>query len=262
MKIGFIGAGNMGFSIISALLSSGKCKKEDIYAYDKSPSTNLILSGVNIAILKNVVENSDYIILCVKPNQIFDVLGDIKKLDIKNKVFISIAAGVKIKDIIDALNYEKVIRVMPNLCLKVGEGMSVISVSDKITEEEKETALSIFSSCGKAKIIKEELIDASTSVNGSGPAYVFMMIDALSKGLLKHGLDLETAYEISAQTVLGSAKMVLMEDKCPEELKDMVCSPGGTTIEAVCELEKHSFKSSIIDAVDACVKKAQILGKK
>ena len=155
----------------------------------------------------------------------------------------------------------KAVRVMPNLCLKAKEGMTVICPNDECSADDIDLANKIFSSCGKTAMVKESLIDACTAINGSGPAYVFMFMEALADSAVKHGIDRETAYLLAGQTVLGSAKLMLESKIHPGQLKDMVCSPGGTTIEAVAVLEEMGLRNAVISAVDACSAKANEMSK-
>lgn len=256
-KIGFIGAGNMGGAIISGMIASGNFEKSDINVCDLKISQDILDLGINPASLDQCITNSDFVVLAVKPAGLGELLEKIKQISsFETKTYISIAAGYKIETIEKNLGNVSVIRVMPNLCLKAGEGMTVICANNNCSKPELDMAEKIFSSCGKTAIVKESLIDACTAINGSGPAYVFMFMEALADAAVKHGIDRETAYLLAGQTVLGSAK--LMMDSCihPGKLKDMVCSPGGTTIEAVASLEKAGLRNAVISAVDACAKKA------
>jgi len=261
-KTAFIGAGNMGGAIISAMCKSGSFCSDDILVCDKALKEEILSLGVKPFALKDAVLRAEVIVLAVKPNVIFSVIEDIKKCDIEGKTFVSIAAGVTIESLSEALGTKKVVRVMPNLCLTAGEGMSVLARGKDVTDSEMQYAQSIFASAGKTAVTAENLIDACTAINGSGPAYVFMFIEALSDAAVSQGVDRETAYILSTQTVLGAAKMVQTTGIHPAKLKDMVCSPGGTTIEAVKALEEASMRSAVFSAVEACVKKAKELGKK
>ncbi len=262
MNIGFIGAGNMGGAIIDGILGAKSFDAGCINVCDKNLNRDFLKLGINETDLAETVENSDVIILAVKPNIIPSVLGDIKKVKGYNqKTYISIAAGFKIQAVADILGKVKIIRVMPNICLKSGEGMTVIAPNDLCTPEDLKLSEKIFGSCGKTAVTKEGLIDSCTAINGSGPAYVFMFMEALADAGVKHGIDRETAYLLSAQTVLGSAKMMMETKLHPGTLKDMVCSPGGTTIEAVSVLEQKGLRDAVISAVDACAKKAENMGK-
>ncbi|MBR2405391.1 MAG: pyrroline-5-carboxylate reductase [Clostridia bacterium] len=262
-KIAFIGAGNMGGAIITGLVRAKACSACDIYVCDKALRADIAALGVIDSSLKDAVDLSDVVVLAVKPNVIFDVIADIKsECNIDGKVFVSIAAGIKLSDLSDALGTCKLVRVMPNLCLLAGEGMSVICAHDSVSRAELCDVQKIFASSGKTIITKETLIDSCTAINGSGPAYVFMFIEALADAAVKHGIDRATAYELSTQTVLGSAAMVQSSGLHPAVLKDMVCSPGGTTIEAVKALEATGLRASVMAAVDACAEKASKLGGK
>ena len=151
----------------------------------------------------------------------------------------------------------KVIRAMPNTPAMVGEGMSVICHGDEVGEKEIQMAKCVFESVGKMAILPEKLLDSVVALNGSSPAYVFMFIEAMADGAVRDGIPRSLAYEIAAQSVLGSAKMVLETQKHPAELKDMVCSPGGTTIDAVAALEENGMRNAVLKAMQACTKKAK-----
>lgn len=262
-NIGFIGAGNMGGAIIAGLIKNSGISPSEIYVCDKALKEEILSLGINASTLKETVDNAECIVLAVKPNMIFGVIDDIKKeCDISAKLFISIAAGLKLCDLAAALGTERIVRVMPNICLKAGEGMSVLCKTNKATQADLDAAQKIFAASGKTAVVGENLIDACTAINGSGPAYVFMFMEALADAAVKHGIDRATAYALSAQTVLGSAALMLDTGLQPGVLKDMVCSPGGTTIEAVQALEDTGLRSSVMAAVDACVSKAIQMGKK
>lgn len=259
-KIGFIGAGNMGGSIISGMIVRGGVAAEDVYVTDPRVSDDIKALGVNVCDIEDTVRSSDYIILAVKPNIMADVLERISKItQTDDKVFITIAAGVDIAYMKAGLGKKrKIVRVMPNLPMSVGEGMSVICGSDEVEENELAAAVKIFSCVGKTAVsANEDMIDKCIAINGSAPAYVFMFIEALADGAVKNGVPRKDAYELAAQTVLGSAKLVLDTGKHPGVLKDMVCSPGGTTIEAVCSLEADGFRNAVLNAVEACTNKAE-----
>ncbi len=262
MKIGFVGGGNMAGAIAGGVIVSGLCTEADICICDKNPDT-LLKYGENV---KVSTENKDalfgdYIILAVKPNVLPLVLSEFSKLDkkeLEEKVFISIAAGISVQSIKQILGKRaKVVRVMPNTPAQVLSGMSVIAEKDEaISDEEFIDVIEIFNSIGKTEVLPEKMINTVTGVSGSSPAYVYMLIEAMADAGVKEGLMRDTAYRLSAQSVLGAAKMVLESGKHPGELKDMVCSPNGTTIEAVAELEKRGFRSAVIEAIKKCNEKA------
>ncbi|MBO5743375.1 MAG: pyrroline-5-carboxylate reductase [Clostridia bacterium] len=262
MKIGFIGAGNMGGAIIGGMIKSSNFAKEDILVFDKIISDDIKNMGVNIVDLETLTQKSDCIVLAVKPSSMEDVLNEIKEINgFNKKLFISIAAGFTLWSIERIMGDVRAIRVMPNICLKALEGMTVISANENALDTDLALAEKIFGSCGKTAVVKEGLIDACTAINGSGPAYVFMFMEALADAAVKHGIDRETAYLLAGQTVLGSAKLMMDTSIHPGILKDLVCSPGGTTIEAVSTLETKGFRDAVISAVDACAKKAQKMAK-
>ncbi len=261
-KIGFIGAGNMGGAIISGMIIRGGVAAEDVYVTEPRITDEITALGINVCDLEETVKSSDYIVLAVKPNIMGDVLERISKItQTDDKVFITIAAGVDIAYMKAGLGKKKkIVRVMPNLPMSVGEGMSVICGSDEVEENELAAAVKIFSCVGKTAVsANEDMIDKCIAINGSAPAYVFMFIEALADGAVKNGVPRKDAYELAAQTVLGSAKLVLDTGKHPGVLKDMVCSPGGTTIDAVCSLEADGFRNAVMNAVEACTKKAEAM---
>ena len=258
--IGFIGAGNMGGAICGALVGSGLFAGADIFVYDKAANKAEELAsarGVKCADMKTAA-GADFVLLAVKPNVLYGVIDDIKSFVGKDAVVISIAAGQSVAQIETAFSREiKLMRVMPNTPALVGEGMSALCPNKTLAANADEVGevVKIFESLGKAEIVGENLMDAVTGVSGSSPAYVFMFIEALADSAVKCGLPRKDAYEFVAQTVLGSAKLMLETGKHPGELKDMVCSPGGTTIAGVAELEKNGFRKAIFEATDVCFNK-------
>ena len=262
IKIGFIGAGNMGGAIISGMVKSGTFDAKSICVCDKNISPEISALGTELADIATLTNTCGVIVLAVKPNMLSEVARDIctSSSDLSEKLFVSIAAGVKLEKLAAMINTKKIIRVMPNLCLKASEGMCVLCRTADVSDEELSFGEKIFGCSGKTAVLKEELIDACTAINGSGPAYVFMFMEAMADAAVKHGIDRKTAYTLSAQTVLGSAAMMLATSLHPGVLKDMVCSPGGTTIEAVQALEDAGLRSAVMAAVDACVQKAENMG--
>lgn len=262
--IGFIGAGNMGKAIMKGLLSAQLTTPEQIVVYDAYEPILAPLHdelGIRVATSnQDVAQQADMIILAVKPNMITAVLSEMKQAISTEKVLISIAAGVTLASIEGALMEQtKVVRVMPNTPALVNAGMSSLSPNTFVTEEEQADVVALFKSFGKAQIVPEYLIDAVVGVSGSAPAYVYMFIEALADGAVLAGLTRAQAYEFAAQTVYGSAKMVLETGQHPGALKDMVCSPGGTTIAAVHALEEGNFRGTVMNAVLAAAKKNQEL---
>lgn len=263
-KIGFIGVGNMGKALLKGILTAKIATPENIVIYDTYQRIVKQLQeeqGVrSVETPEELVAIVDVIILAVKPNMIATVLNGIQTKLTTEKILISIAAGVTIATIEQNIQPDcKVVRVMPNTPALVSAGMSSISFNSFIAPDEQNEVLSIFESFGKAEIVPEELIDAVVGVSGSAPAYVYLFIEALADGAVLAGLSRVQAYQFAAQTVYGSAKMVLETGMHPGELKDMVCSPGGTTIEAVRTLEAGNFRGTVIDAVVSAAKRNQEL---
>lgn len=260
--IGFVGVGNMGSAILCGAVCKAGFNGKDIYAHSLAFSDKVKGLNINVTNLQDLVQKSDYIILCVKPSGFESVLNDIKSVDgYETKVYVSIAAGITIDFIKSILGDVKIIRTMPNLALQAGAGMTVIAPGDGVDEDELVFAERIFSGAGKTLRVPEKLIDPCTAISGSGPAYVFMFIEALADAAVKHGISREDAYLLASQTVMGSALMQQETGVHPAKLKDMVCSPGGTTIEAVAQLEEAGMRNAVIKAVDACAAKAQKMNK-
>ncbi|NLK37547.1 MAG: pyrroline-5-carboxylate reductase [Epulopiscium sp.] len=258
--IGFFGGGNMGRAIMGGLIKTGLYQPSDILVYDvHQPTLDKLSSELGLQTSNDmtyVAENSQIIILSVKPNVLPSVLKAIAHKISIDTLVVSIAAGITLQQLKELLSPQhKLIRVMPNTPALVAEGMSGICCNENLSAEEKETVLSIFSSFGKAELIPEKFMDAVVGVSGSSPAYVYMFIEALADGAVLEGLPRDQAYTFAAQAVYGSAKMVLETKKHPGELKDMVCSPGGTTIEAVKALEEQGFRAAVMNAVRVAAEK-------
>ena len=262
MRIGFIGCGNMATAMIKGILDSQKVKTEDVIASAKSEKTREKIKaelGINAAQNnKEVVEFSDILFLAVKPQYYEEVIWEIKDDLRENQMIVSIAPGKTLAWLAERLGEDKkIIRTMPNTPAMVKEGMMGMCRNDLVTEDEMQQVKDICESFGKAEVVPESLIDVVVGVSGSSPAYVFMFIEAMADAAVADGMPRTQAYKFAAQAVLGSAKMVLETGKHPGELKDMVCSPGGTTIEAVRVLEEKGMRSAVIEASRACVKKAR-----
>lgn len=259
--IGLIGCGNMGKAILSGILQNNIEEKENIIVSRRSKkSADKIKDEYGVCVtLKNgeVAEKSELLFICVKPNLFSEISNEIKDCIKKDTIIVSIAAGLTISRL-EALFGEdkKIVRVMPNTPSQVGEGMSAVTPNEN-AKADADKVLSIFNSFGRAKMVPEKLMDTVTAVSGSSPAYIFMLIEAMADGAVQGGMPRDLAYEFSAQAVLGSAKMVLESGLNPSALKDMVCSPGGTTIEAVASLERNGFRNSIIEAIRVCREKSE-----
>ena len=266
IRIGFIGTGNMGSPLVKGVAGSGIFAPDCINIYDIDREKAEALSretGVNLAEgNKAVVERSDIIILAVKPNYIKPVLEECKSSFDKNKVLVSIAVGVSIKTYKDILGEDvKVVRTMPNTPVSVREGMTLVCFDKNTNNNDKEIVRKLFECVGKVEELEERLMSEVTALTGSSPAYVFIFIEAMADAAVQSGIPRNLAYRLAAQAVLGSAKMVLETGKHPGELKDQVCSPAGTTIEAVNTLEKHGFRYAVMDAMNECTKRARDIGK-
>lgn len=258
--IGFIGCGNMAQAMIAGIVKARITSPEEIIASNPSEGKlNYVNQKYKIQIShdnKYAASFSDILILAVKPNKYNDVIEEIKNSIKESTIIISIAAGISIDYIKEHFGKDvKVVLAMPNTPSLVGEGMSAICPSKNITDEEIAEVKTIFESFGKAEIIAEKLMNVIPSVSGSSPAYVYMFIEALADGAVLRGMPRKQAYFFASQAVLGAAKMVLETGKHPGELKDEVCSPGGTTIEAVYSLEKDNFRGSVIEAMEKCTEK-------
>ena len=265
MKLGFIGAGNMASAILQGVIKAGNFKLDDIYVSEilEDKLKKAAELGVHTTTdSREIVEKCDYIMFGVKPNVILKVMDSVKDI-VADKVVISIAAGISVESMKEVLGENaKVVRTMPNVPALVGEGMTAICKTNDVTEEEMQVVIDIFNSIGKTALLPETLINTATATNGSGPAYVFMMVEAMADAAVLHGIPRDTAYLLVAQTIMGAAKLVLETGSHPGQLKDMVCSPGGTAIEAVYQLELDGFRASLINAIDRCVKKANSMGEK
>jgi len=263
LKIGIIGTGNMGGAIARGLVSDIDSNNLIIFDLDESKA-EVLAENIKIKVsssINDLIDFSDIIILAVKPNSIASLLNSSKNL-IKNKIIVSIAAGIKIKfikNIVDVSN--KKIRVMPNTPATIGEGISVMSPDADISDEIIEEVKNILSSTGQVEILPEKMMDAVTGLSGSGPAYVFTFIQALADGGVKMGIPFDSALKLAAQTVAGSAKMILEDMNSPISLRGKVASPGGTTISGIHELEKAGFSGIVMSAVESAAKKSALLGE-
>lgn len=264
MKIGFIGLGNMASAMIGGILKKNLYSPEDLIGADKSEEAvkraaetfHIHTTTDNI----EVAEVADVLILAVKPQFFEGMIAEIKGAVGEDKLVISIAPGKTMEWLMDHFGKEmKLVRCMPNTPALVGEGCTGFCTYSMVTEEEQETARKILESFGKAYPVPENLMDTVVGVSGSSPAYVFMFIEAMADEAVAEGMPRALAYEFAAQAVLGSAKMVLETGKHPGELKDMVCSPAGTTIQAVKVLEEKGFRAAVMDAMEACIEKSRNL---
>lgn len=261
MNIGFIGCGNMASAIIKGIVESKAVKGDDIFAYNPNEAkTDNLAAKYGINKCKNskeVISLSDYVILAVKPNKISTVLNEINlELEKNETVLISIAAGKSIEFIRNNLSHDnKIIRVMPNINAKVGESCSAYCVNQSVTNKEKKAVEKIFKSIGTITEIEETAFPLFGVIAGCSPAFAYMFIDALARAGVENGMKKSDALKFAAQSVYGSAKMILENTTHPYELIDQVCSPGGTTIEGVISLQKDGFESAVHNAVNKAVDK-------
>ena len=248
----------MAGAIIGGIVKSGLVKPENVIASAKTMTNLEKLKEeykINVTLdSREVVKNSDILFMAVKPNIFDGILEGVKDLIDDKKIVVSIAAGKNIEGIEKIIGADKkIVRTMPNTPALVNEGMSALCPNKNIEDGEVKIVKEIFDSFGKSEVIGEYLIDAVIGVSGSSPAYVFMFIEAMADAAVAGGMPRQQAYKFAAQAVLGSAKMVLETGKHPGELKDMVCSPAGTTIQAVRVLEEKGMRSSVIEAMMKCL---------
>lgn len=260
--IGFIGGGNMASAIIGGILNSGLAAKEQIIATAKTERTLASLQerfGVSATADNNAAaRQADILFLAVKPYLFGKIISEIKDSVRPETLIISIAAGQTIEKIESAFARNiRLVRAMPNTPALVGEAMSALCANQNVTENDLTDATAIFNSFGKCEIVPESMMDTVIGVSGSSPAYVYMFIEAMADAAVADGMPRAQSYKFAAQSVLGAAKMVLETGTHPGALKDNVCSPGGTTIEAVAMLERHGLRSAVIAAQRACVQKSR-----
>lgn len=264
--VGIIGAGNMGEVLIRGLIQSGKVKKSDIIASDTNQDRLTYISktyGIK-STPSNVelVENASIVIVAVKPQNIDELLDELSHSSHEGHTFISIAAGITTEKLAAKMHHKSgIIRVMPNAPASVLTGIAAICPGRNVTPADLQRAVSIFECVGRTVIIKNEaLMDVVTGLSGSGPAFVFLVIESLSDAGVQLGISRKEASMLAAQTVYGAAKMLLETGKHPSELKDIVATPGGTTFAGLKMLEKGNFRSTIMDAVEAATERSRELG--
>ena len=261
-KIGFIGCGNMGGAILFGALESGVLPKENAYVYDINPVMMEKAEGWGVNLCtddEDVCAKADIILLAVKPQNAAEALAMCNKA-LDGKAMMSIVAGVtveRLQNMIDGT--PRILRLLPNTPAMVFEGAFAICSDNDFTEEELEIAKSIYGSIGIIEMIPEKLIDAACALNGGGPAFVAMFIEAMADGGVKQGLPRATAYRLAAQTALGTAKMILETGMHPGQIKDMVTSPGGTTIEGCEALERGGMRGAVIDCINKATEKSKKL---
>ena len=265
MKIAFIGGGNMGEAMLSAILAQGLGKPQDISVSDISETRRQYLKqkyGVSITgDNKKAVEKAEVVVLAIKPQNLAEVMAELNGKLKPAQLVLSIVAGATIKTLSSGLKHNRIVRVMPNTPAQIGEGMSVWTATAEVTRKQRGWAGSILGAIGREIYVDDEkYLDMATAVSGSGPAYFFLFVEALVEAAVQIGLSRDMAEELVLQTMLGSGHLIQRSGKEPAELRRMVTSPGGTTAEALAELDKGGFTNLVIKAVDAAYNKAKRLG--
>lgn len=265
--IGFIGCGNMAKAMIGGLTKSKLFNPENILCYDPSEAARAqVAENFGVCIVGSnveVAEKADYLVLAIKPFLYGQILAEIAKSVKLTTIVIVIAVGVSFDDVKGILGEQiKVVRTQPSTPAFVGESDSTICPDELMSQEDIADVLAIFDSFGKTEIISEKLMGVVPGIASSAPAYVMIFIEAMADAGVLHGFPRDQAYRLAAQAVYGSAKLVLESGEHPAKLKDQVCTPGGTTIEAVRVLEEKGFRAAVISAVDACALKSLSMSKK
>lgn len=270
-KVGFIGCGNMGSAMVGGILKNGLATKGDIIVSCKSEASKERIKkelGVTVTTdSKEVAAKADVIFLAIKPYQFDDVLPQINGIVMEDQIVISVAAGKTIGMIetalmsIDVAGKLKVVRAMPNTPALVGEAMTAITPNANLNEEDIAKVKALFESFGQVEVVPESMMNAVIGVSGSSPAFIYMLIEAMADAAVVEGMPRAQAYKFAAQSVLGSAKMVLETGMHPGALKDAVCSPGGTTIAGVEALEQCGFRGTMMEGIRATVAKAEEMSK-
>jgi pyrroline-5-carboxylate reductase len=261
-KLGIIGCGNMGGAMLRQMLKAGLFTPEEVIVSDKNPSLRAQLKselGVNVTYRNEEAAAATTLLLAVKPQFVREVGAEIAGAVNPSALIISIVAGYDLAMLHALLQSDAahIIRVMPNTPAMVGEGVLAACRGQHVTDEEWKLGMKLLSCMGMAEEVTENLMDAVTGLSGSSPAFVFLFLEALSDAGVRGGLPRVTAQRFAAQTLLGSAKLALETGKHPGQLKDMVTSPAGTTIEGVAALERNAFRSAVMEAVDAAIQKSK-----
>ncbi len=266
MKIGFIGVGNMGGAILKGYLENKQINPKEIYICDADEEKVLHLEktlGIKgCATIEDITINCDVVIVGVKPNSFEQVLPQIASRYKENKIIVSMAAGINISYIEKFFDSRvKVVRIMPNTAAMVNEAMVAVCRNNHVDDVEFQDVFKLFKAIGRVEEISEDLIHCVIGVSGSSPAYTYMYIDALAEAAVENGMEKEQAIVFAAQAVLGAAKMVLETGIDPVQLRINVCSPGGTTIEAVNTLKQNGFEKKIREGFQAAVDKSKLMVK-
>ncbi len=263
-KIALVGAGKMGEGIIAGLLKSGAYDPADIKAYEIIEKRRQFITQTYsvecLSDVKKAVAFADICLLAVKPADVAGVLGQIGPALKPGKILVSIAAGVTLDFYRKRLpEHVPIVRVMPNIAVAVREGMINICPSENVTEDQRKTVTVVLSLLGRVLTLDEKYMNSATGLSGSGPAYIYLIIDALADAGLRLGLPKDVSTLLAAQTTLGAAKMVVETGEHPAKLKDMVVTPAGTTIEGLLELERSGLRAALISAVSKAAERAKEL---
>ncbi len=264
MKLGVIGCGKMGTALVTGAIRSGAVAANEVTGVDPVAASREAFAKAIGATTGEEISNvaaCDVILLCTKPHDAIAALEKTAVVVESPALFISIAAGLTLEALETAAGRHRVIRAMPNTPALVGHGAAAFCLGTAATREDADFAKRLLGSVGLAVEVPERLMDAVTGLSGSGPAYIYLVIDALADGGVRMGLPRPDALRLAAQTVLGAAAMVIETGEHPAALKDMVTSPGGTTIAGLAELERHGLRSALIEAVAAATRRATELGR-
>jgi pyrroline-5-carboxylate reductase len=264
-RVVFIGAGNMGEALLAGLLHGGHLPPAQLRCSDISPARRDLISRTYRVVTsdknREMAEWADVIVLAVEPQVLDEVSEEIAPVIGASKLVVSVAAGYPIARIARHLNgVTRIVRAMPNTPSIIREGVTAMAHDAELSEEDLATARELFTAVGTVVVVAERSMDVVTGLSGSGPAYVFLMIEALADGGVKMGLPRETAQLLAAQTVAGAARLVVESQEHPAVLKDRVASPGGTTIAGLYELERGRFRATVISAVEAASRRSAELG--
>lgn len=261
-KLGIIGCGNMGGAILYGALESGVIAKENVYVYDINPAMREKAAGWGVTVTgsdEEVCRNADIILLAVKPQNAAEALSMCGNA-LDGKAIMSIVAGVTVERLQAMINgTSRILRIMPNTPAMVYEGAFALCSDNDFTHDELASAKAIYETIGIVEMVPEHLIDAVCGLSGGGPAYAAMFIEAMADGGVKQGLPRATAYRLAAQTCLGTAKMVLEKDLHPGQIKDMVTSPAGTTIEGCERLEVGGMRGAVMECIKAATDRSREL---
>ena len=265
-QIGFVGGGNMAEALLGGLLRKGLTTPDRLLVSDPlSSRRDLLRRNFAVSVTADnqaAVQGVDIVVLCVEPQVLDDVLTELAPSLITHPLLVSVAAGYPLSRLQDRIaGSARFVRAMPNTPSAIGEGVTAMSLAPALSSDDRETARQLFESVGTVVVVEERLLDAVTGLSGSGPAYVYAMIEALADGGVLVGLPRATAQQLAAQTVAGAATMVLQQGEHPAVLKDRVASPGGTTITGLAQLEQGRLRATLISAVEAASQRSQELGK-